>query len=92
MKKTYELRQVDAWDDGEGWTYNETWPLVTYRHDTAYNDARAMHRALNRLGITCNPGRTATEYDGDVIEIVDRKTGRPLFVSYCIDLDEICRL
>ena len=84
LADAYELQQVDAWHDGEGWTYNETWKLGSFI-TTSADVPRAFRRALAKLGITLKPHTTRTEYDGDVIEIVDRKTGRPLFVSYCID-------
>lgn len=76
---TYELQQVDALAYDDGWTYNETWYLTTFT--TAGDVSRAMRRALARLGVTFYRGRTRTEYDGSVYEIVDRKTGEPLFVA-----------
>ena len=76
---TYDIRQVDAWHDGEGWTYNESWHLTSFT--TTGDPARAFRRALARLGITFYRGRTATEYDGDVFEIVDRATREPLFCA-----------
>lgn len=85
---TYEIRQVDAWaeyddpddpDEIPAWTYNETWNLGTFT--TTGDPARAFRRALARLGITFHRGRTRTEYDGDVYEIVDRATGEPLFAA-----------
>ena len=75
----YEVRQVDAWNDGEGWTYNESWHLGTFT--TTGDPARAFRRALANLGIVFYRGRTVTEYDGDVYEIVDRATGEPLFCA-----------
>lgn len=86
---TYEIRQIDAWmepaddpddpDEMPAWTYNETWNLGTFT--TTGDPARAFRRALARLGITFHRGRTRTEYDGDVYEIVDRATGEPLFAA-----------
>lgn len=75
----YEIRQVDAWHDGEGWTYNESWEIGNFV--TTGDTARAFRHALARLGITFNRGKTATEYDGDVYEIVDRATREPLFAA-----------
>lgn len=75
----YEIRQVDAWHDGEGWTYNESWEIGSFT--TAGDPARAFRRALAKLGVTFYRGRTATEYDGDVYEIVDRATRQPLFAA-----------
>lgn len=76
---TYEIRQIDAWNDGEGWTYNESWHLGSFT--TVGDVPRAFRRALARMGITFYRGRTATEYDGDVYEIVNRATREPLFAA-----------
>lgn len=79
QKVTYEIRQIDAWMYDDSWTYNETWHLGTFK--TAGDPARAFRRALARMGVTFHRGRTVTEYDGDVYEIVDRATGEPLFCA-----------
>lgn len=76
---TYEIRQIDAIAYDVGWTYNESWSLGTFT--TTGDPARAFRRALARLGITFYRGRTVTEYDGDVYEICDRATRRPLFAA-----------
>lgn len=82
----YEVRQVDAWaeyddpDEAPAWTYNTTYRIgsfATYAEDIP----RAIRYYLKSKGITFNPGRTRTEYDGDIYEIVDRKTGEPLFCA-----------
>ena len=79
-RETYEIRQVDALAYDDGWTYNETWHLGSFA--TASQDVpRAFRRALARLGISFYPGRTVTEYDGDIYEIVDRATRQPLFAA-----------
>lgn len=78
---TWEIRQVDALpDDEDGWTYNITYRLGSFT-TTAENPAKAFHAALARLGIRFHRGTTATEYDGDVCEIVDRRDGMPLFCA-----------
>lgn len=85
---TYEIRQIDALadyddpddpDEAPGWTYNETWYLGTFT--TTGDVARAFRRALARMGVTFYRGRTATEYDGSIYEIVDRATRQPLFAA-----------
>lgn len=76
---TYEIRQVDALMYDDAWTWNTSYYLGTFT--TAGDPARAFRRALARLGITFYRGRTVTEYDGDVYEIVDRATGQPLFAA-----------
>lgn len=76
----YEIRQIDAYIYDDEWTYNATYRLWDFT--TASADVpRAFRRALANLGITFFKGRTRTEYDGDVYEIVDRKTGEPLFAA-----------
>lgn len=77
--ETYQIRQVDALAYDDSWTYNETWYLGTFT--TSGDVPRAFRRALADLGITFYKGRTRTEYDGDVYEIVDRTTGQPLFAA-----------
>lgn len=77
----YEVREVDAIAYDDDWTYNTTYRLgtfATYSHDIP----RAFRRYLKtRHGITFHRGRTVTEYDGDVYEIVDRATREPLFTA-----------
>lgn len=86
---TYEIRRVDAlaeYDDPSdtsekpGWTYNETWHLGEFT-TTSADVSRAFRRALSKLGVSFHRGRTRTEYDRDVYEIVNRKTGEPLFIA-----------
>lgn len=76
---TYEIREVDAWMYDDSWTYNTSYRLGTFT--TTGDAARAFRRALAKLGVTFYRGRTVTEYDGDVYEIVDRKTREPLFCA-----------
>ena len=76
----YEVRQVDAWAYDDGWTYNESWPVGTFA-TFAHDIPRAIRRYLKSQGITFAPHKTATVYDGDVYEIVDRETGAPLFAA-----------
>lgn len=83
-RERYEIRQIDAIAYDDGWTYNETWPLGAFE-TTAQDIPRAFRRALARLSIRFYRGRTRTEYDGSVYEIIDRKTGAPLFVAIPTD-------
>ncbi len=75
----YEIRQINAIAYDDGWSYNSTYHISTFT--TTGNPARAFRRALARFGIAFYRGRTRTEYDGDVYEIVDRATGEPLFCA-----------
>lgn len=86
---TYEIREVDAlaeYDDPDdpeeepAWIWNTSYRLGEFT--TAGDPARALRHYLKQHhGITFYRGRTVTEYDGDVYEIVDRKTGDPLFAA-----------
>ena len=76
---TYEVREIDAWMYDDSWTYNTSYHLGSFT--TTGDPARAFRRYLKTQGITFVKGRTRTEYDGDVFEIVDRKTGEPLFAA-----------
>lgn len=82
---TYEVREIDAWADADdpeeapAWIWNTSYRLGEF---TTIGDVpRAFRRALANLGITFYAGRTRTEYNGDVYEIVDRKTRQPLFAA-----------
>ena len=77
---TYEVREIDAYLYDDNWTYNTTYLLGTFT--TAGDPARALRRYLKtHHGVTFYKGRTVTEYDGDVYEIVDRATRQPLFAA-----------
>lgn len=77
----WEIRHVDALpDDEDGWTYNTMYRLGTFT-SAAANPTKAFRAALARMGIRFHRGRTVTVYDGDVCEIIDRKTGEPLFAA-----------
>ena len=80
--ESFEVREIDAWADPDGgWTYNATYRIGSF---CTYSDdiPRALRRYLKQYhGITFYRGRTVTEYDGDVYEIVDRATREPLFAA-----------
>lgn len=85
---TYEIREVDAiaeYDDPDdpeekpAWTWNTSYDLGEFT--TSGDVPRAFRRALAKMGVTFYRGRTRTEYDGDVYEIVDRATREPLFAA-----------
>lgn len=76
----YEVRQIDAWNSPDGWTYNESWHVGEFRTN-ARNEKRALTNFLKRHGIVFKKNRTRIEYDGDIYEIQDRKTGEPLFAA-----------
>ena len=76
----YEVRQIDAWNSPDGWTWNESYRVGEFR-TKARNEKRAFVRFLNRHGIVFKKNRTRIEYDGDIYEIQDRKTREPLFAA-----------
>ena len=76
----YEVRQIDAWNSPDGWTYNDSFRVGEF-HTNARNEKRAFTRFLNRHGIVFKKNRTRIEYDGDIYEIQDRKTKEPLFAA-----------
>jgi len=86
---TYEVREIDAlaeYDDPDdpdempSWVWNTSYRLGTFT--TTGDPARALRDYLRRHhGVTFYRGRTVTEYDGDVFEIVDRATREPLFAA-----------
>lgn len=79
-KVNYEIRQIEAWNGPEGWTWNQSWKIGTMTTG-AKNVRRAFTAWLRRKGITFKVNKTRIEYDGDVYEIQDRKTGEPLFAA-----------
>ena len=74
----YEIRQIDSLYDGDTWTWNSSYLLTTFQ-TKAKNEKRAFVNALKKYGIAFKKNRTRIEYDGDIYEITDRKTGEPLF-------------
>ena len=76
----FEMRQIDAWFDGEGWTYNESFHIGEFTTN-AKNLKKAFCNALHNLGIVFNRGRVVIIDDGDILEAQNRKSGEPLFVA-----------
>lgn len=76
---TYQIRVVDAWSDGEGWTYNESHHLA---YATISNKTKNIEEALlyhmRKHGLVSKRGKTRLEYDGSIYELVERATGKPL--------------
>lgn len=76
----YEVREIDAWMYDDSWTWNTSFIVGTFT-TAAQDTARAFRHYLKTQGVTFRRGTTRTEYDGDVYEIVDRKTGEPLYAA-----------
>ena len=80
----FEIRQIDAWPDGEAWTYNESFHVGEFS-TKAKNIKRAFCRALHGLGVVFYRGRVVVVDEGDLFEIQTRKNGEPLFVAIPMD-------
>ena len=91
MKRYYrfELREVDAWQDPEGhWIWNESYTLADdlIFHETDF-DPRKILKALRNWGYLspASKGRVRVVDEGDLIEIQERSTGRPLLALLLCD-------
>lgn len=81
----YEIREINALRDGEGWYWNDSYNMGVMITN-AKNVKRAFTQYLRREhGIVFLRGRTRIEFDGDVYEICDRKTGEQLFAAIPMD-------
>lgn len=76
----FEIMQIDAWHDGEAWTYNESFRIGEFS-TKAENVKRAFCRALHGLGVVFRRGCVVVVDEGDLLEIQDRKSGEPLFAA-----------
>ena len=74
----FEVREIDAWKDGDCWTWNTSFLVGTFT-TKAKNEKRAFCGFLRKNGIAFKLNRTLIDFDGDVYEIIDRKTKDPLF-------------
>lgn len=78
----FEIRQVDAYEDEDScWCWNESIRLSDFTVASTTNLPRKFVRELNKLGIHFASNRTLICDDGDLLEIVDRKTKQPLFAA-----------
>ena len=80
----FEIRQIDAWPDGEAWNYNESFRIGEFS-TKAKNVKQAFFRALHGLGVFFYRGRVVVVDEGDLLEIQNRKSGEPLFVAIPMD-------
>ena len=69
MKTKWEIRQIDSIAYDDSWTYNESYHLGV------------MNWLRNTRGIRFGKGTIRIEDQGDLLEIQERKSGRPLFVA-----------
>lgn len=82
MKKsyTYEIRQIEAWNDFNGWTWNASYHIGDFT-TTGEDHKRAFLNALKKVGIVCKRGCCYVDFDGDIYELRNRKTQEPLFAA-----------
>jgi len=82
-----KLLNVDAWHDGDGWTWNN-WHTIEdgiYLHETVMQSARKLLRfCRDNLRILSNEskGKLSVEDDGYNVMILVRGTHEPLF-AFC---------
>ena len=78
---SFEIRQIDAWGCKEdGWYYNNTYHVGEFT--TRWKDEkRAFLYHLHKLGIMFQRGKTTVVDCGDLYEVQERKTGRPLYAA-----------
>ena len=76
----YEVREIDAMHDGESWYWNSSYHMGEFT-TRAKNEKRAFCDFLRKNGIVFKVNRTLIDFDGDVYEILDRKTKEPLFAA-----------
>ena len=80
MKFDYEIRQIEAWADIDGWYWNNSFNLGTFS-TCAENHKRAFLNALHNLGIVCKRGACYVDFDGNIYELRRRGTHEPLFAA-----------
>ena len=77
----YELREIDAWDDGEGgWTWNDSFVLKRFRSDA--DDLKGLFlRVMADVRGRPLPRGVFRVDDSDwyILEIQQRKTGMPVY-------------
>lgn len=81
----FEIRQIDAWENEDGgWYWNNSFNIGQFK--TRWKDEkRAFLYNLHKLGIMFKRGKTTVVCDGDIYEVQERKTGRPLFAAIPIE-------
>ena len=79
MKQKYEIRQIDALNDGF-WYWNESWHIGEFK-TASQNVNQPFMKALKNLGITFKKGTVYVAYDGDICEVRNRKSDEPYFAA-----------
>lgn len=80
-KARYEIRQIDAWgNEEEGYTWNESIKIGEFT-TAAADHKNAFLRALRKMGIVCQRGKCKVDFDGDIYELTERKSGMPIMAA-----------
>lgn len=79
MKTKYEIRQIDAWYD-DSWFCNESWHIGEFK-TASQNVNQPFMKTLKKLGIIFKKGSVYIAYDGDILEVRNRKTDEPYFAA-----------
>jgi hypothetical protein len=76
----YELREIDAWQDGDCWVWNTSHHIADVSIPATVKDLeRALLYRMRKAGIVSRHGRTKlVNVDGCLYELQDRKTEEPL--------------
>lgn len=78
----WEVRQIDAICEDNNWIWNSSISVFEFNvREGNPNVIRAFYRALKKYGVVFKPGRVLCIDDGDILEILDRKTKEPLFAA-----------
>lgn len=83
MKTKYEIRQIDAWNDGE-WYWNDSFYIGNFK-TASQNVNQPFMKALKKLGIVFPKGSVYIAYVYDMLELRDRKTDEPYFAAIPLD-------
>ncbi len=81
MKNKWEIRQIDSIAYDDSWTYNESYHLGVMKTSSKHLNKAFTNWLRNKRGIRFGKGTIRIEDQGDLLEIQERKSGRPLFVA-----------
>lgn len=81
MKTKWEIRQIDSIAYDDSWTSNESYHLGEMKTSSKHPHKAFTNWLRNTRGIRFGKGTIRIEDQGDLLEIQERKSGRPLFVA-----------
>jgi hypothetical protein len=79
----FELLQIEAWSEGEGWSWNGVHHIDTCK--TSGDLKAAFLYQLKKRGVVCKRGACRVVDEGDVLTLEHRKTREPLFAAVVIN-------